>query len=67
MKNIIILVICLLAIGCNRNTNGRPVIVNKFYKPNYPCICEFYYDGLGCNGRMFTDSCSLYHIGDTIK
>jgi hypothetical protein len=66
MKNIIILVLCLLAISCNQNRNGRPIITHKFYQQDYPCICRYYYVGLGVQGE-FTDSCRLYHVGDTIK
>lgn len=72
MKNKMLLafnaVIIAVLAGCDGpSTEGRPVIVVKYYQEKTPCICRYYYNGLGMRQADFTDSCSKYDIGDTIK
>lgn len=71
MKNKILLSVILLMsifISCNGpSTEGKPIITVKYVDIHNPCICRYYYNGLGNRDQDFTDSCSKYDIGDTIK
>lgn len=71
MKPLLLLAITLLIAGCCEN--HEPIIVSKRTDINYsgdslqPCMCSYFYDGYGRRFQNFIDSCSLYHVGDTIK
>lgn len=62
-----VLLVAVILCGCNSSsTEGRAVIIGKYYRENQKCICTFYYTGLGIRGQDFSDSCAKYNIGDTI-
>lgn len=64
MKLILILLSIVLLSSCG--PDHRPVI--NYKEPNVynKCLCDFNYDAGGWSSIHFVDSCSLYHIGDTI-
>ena len=65
---IAVVMLSLFLAGCNGpSTEGRPVIITKYFQSENPCICRYYYNGLGIRQQDFTDSCSKYNVGDTIK
>jgi len=65
---IAVIMLSLFLAGCNGpSTSGRPVITVKYIDSNRPCICRYYYNGLGMRDQDFTDSCKKYNVGDTIK
>ena len=69
-KKILLLSSTLLLIilySCNGRTDGRPIIIAKYYQESTPCVCRYYYNGLDQRGQDFTDSYKKYNIGDTIK
>ena len=64
------LLISMLASACDNN-QGAAVITNKRYQGYYdkelPAgICIYYYRMGYYSYQFFQDSCTCYHIGDTI-
>lgn len=58
--------ICLLLFA-SCQIGGSPVITYKT-PADQPGMCHYRYIGLDEAGNIsFTDSCTLYHIGDTIR
>ena len=67
MKKLIIILLVLINIGCNKNKNQ---IISKCYTPIDkklpPCICEYWYSD-GLHAVPFQDSCNKYNVFDTLK
>jgi hypothetical protein len=61
----ILLIIALGVCGCSDHTYFR--IVGKHYDSQNPTLCKFYYDRNYTIDDDFTDTCSKYSVGDTIK